>query len=87
MNYFYIVVSGGIYGHYGKGTTLEAARSAWRKAGGRKNGGGYRELTFQSELPFAPMDRSATESEADAWVGQDGGVVTVRCQKVSLQPK
>lgn len=81
---FFIVTSGGIYGHYGKGATLEAARRAWRKAGGRKAEGRYVETRFTSHLPFAPMDRPALETEADAWVGQDGSYNWVRCEKEKL---
>lgn len=77
----YIVTSGGMYGHYGKGATLEEARKAWRKAGGRKAEGNVRELLFISRLPFAPFDRNATEQEADAWIGRDGSINWVRCTR------
>lgn len=82
MYSFFIVMSGGIFGHYGKGTTIEAAQKAWRKAGGRKKDGGYRELEFASELPFAPFDRAANENESDAWVAQDGSIMRLRCDRV-----
>lgn len=81
MNEFFIVTSGGMYGHFGKGTTLKAAVSAWRKAGGRKKDENYRVTRFTSELPFAPFDRPATEQEADAWVGRHGSLNWVRCER------
>lgn len=74
-------MSGGIYGYFGKGYTLEEAKKAWRKAGGKKNQNFYREIVFQSNLPFAPMDRAATEEEADAWIGKDGSVNWIRCEQ------
>lgn len=80
----HVVTSGGIYGHYGKGETLDDARKAWRKAGGRKAHGNVRELRFTSCLPFAPFDRDATDKEADAWVGRDGSVNWVRCKREEL---
>ncbi len=82
MNEFFIVMSGGLYGHYGKGSTRNDAIKAWKKAGGRKSEKGYREVKFVSELPFAPFDRAAKDSEADAWVGRDGSINWIRCEKI-----
>ena len=81
MNEFFIVMGGGMYGHYGKGATLEAAHAAYRKAGGKRRGVMLTENRFTSELPFAPFDRKAEEGEADAWVGQDGSLNWVRCER------
>ena len=60
MHERFIVTSGGIYGHYGSGATLEEARRNWKKADGKKKEGGYREQRFTSKLPFAPVGRDAT---------------------------
>lgn len=84
MNQLIIVTSGGLYGHYGKGDTLDKAKAAWRKAGGTKKEGGYKEIRFLSRLPFAPSDRDAKATEADAWVGRDGSINWVRCDREYL---
>lgn len=85
MHKFFIVTSlanGG--GYYGKGLTLDLASAAWRKAGGNKRDPIYREFLFWSVLPFAPLDKEATEQEADAWVDGMGGLCTLRCEKETL---
>lgn len=85
MQEFFIVTSfRDGYGYYGKGNTLEAARKRWRAAGGRKCTQGYKEFRFTSELPFAPMDRDATEQEADAWVTRYGELQWLRCNREEL---
>ncbi len=85
MHKFFIVMSGGLYGHFGKGYTLDQAQAAWKKAGGRKKEGGYKEYAFLSSLPFAPIEKlKADDNEADAWVGRDGSLNWVRCEKLVL---
>jgi hypothetical protein len=81
MNEMYLVTSGGIYGHFGRGETLAKAIAGWKKAGGKKKEGGYREQRFYSDLPFAPADRDATPTEADAFIGQDGSTNYIRCKR------
>lgn len=81
MNELYIVTGGGMYGHYGKGRTLAEAHAAYRKAGGKHRGVMLTEQRFTSELPFAPFDRDARPDEADAWVGRDGSINWVRCDR------
>ena len=80
MHEFFIVTSGGFYGHYGKGSTLAEAQRAWRSAGGKKRGNAYAEVKFTADLPFAPYTREANEDEADAWVDQMGTLRWVRCE-------
>lgn len=82
MAKFFIVISGSYCGYYGTGTSLSDARKAWHKAGGRSTDKGYRVEEFTSSLPFAPRDRQATEKEADAWVGRDGSLNWIRCERV-----
>lgn len=84
MHVLHIVVGGkGLYGHYGKGTTLAEAQAAYKKAGGKKRD---KQIVhrFESELPFAPFDRDATDEEADAWVGRDGSINWLRCQRTAV---
>lgn len=80
----FLVMSGGLYGHYGFGDTLQQARQRWRKYGGKKKEGNYREFRFYSRLQFAPPDRDAEHTEADCWVGRDGSITFVRCEKEQL---
>ena len=84
MNERYIVTSGGLYGHFGSGSTLDEAKKNWRKAGGLKREGNYREQKFVSEMPFAPANRQATKEEADCWIGQDGSTNWVGCERIIL---
>lgn len=79
-NEFWIVMDAGMYGQFGKGATQNDARTAYRKAGGK--GRKVRIQQFESDKPFAPFDRQATEDEADAWVGEDGSTNWVRCKRV-----
>jgi hypothetical protein len=83
MNALYIVTSGGLYGNFGRGTTIEEARRNWKKAGGRKSHPGYREQQFTSDLPFVPIDekREANPDEADAFIAGDGSVCWIRCTR------
>ncbi len=84
MNERFLVTSGGLYGHYGQGATPDEARRNWRKAGGTKKEGNYREQKFTSALPFAPLDREVNDTEADAWIGRDGSTNWVRCDREVL---
>lgn len=83
MHTRYIVSTRGFYGFFGVGETEELARKNLRKAA-KKNVGVKNTIvhTFKSELPFAPSTREATENEADAWLGQDGSLNWIRCERV-----
>ncbi len=83
MNERFICISmeSSCYGHWGTGDTLEKAKKALRKAGGKVKG--CRVIRFTSDLPFAPVTKlKADETEADCWVGRDGSVNWVRCERV-----
>jgi hypothetical protein len=85
----YIVLESkdGIWGHWGRGATLDEARENLRRAARRpgKARPADREYEFASDLPFAPGDREATDDEADAWIGQDGSLNWIRCQLRQLK--
>lgn len=80
----YLVTSGGLYGHFGRGSTEEEAVSRWKKAGGKKKEGNYRVQKFTSDKPFAPADRDANADEADAWIGSDGSTNWIRSEREIL---
>ena len=81
----FIFINSGIYGHFGYGSTLDEAKANYKKAGGKLTDNkkklkvGYWE--FVSDLPFAPAGRDATEQEADSWIGQDGSINWIRCER------
>jgi len=84
MNEKYIVTASqdGLYGHWGSGATVDEALAKLRKAARRRpKKANVRVCRFTSDLPFAPPDREARVSEADAWVGRDGSVNWVRCER------
>ena len=80
MNERYIAISGsGGYGSWGAGPTINDAKRNLHQARGKVRG--LRVFRFTSESPFAPADRDAGEDEADCWVGQDGSVNWIRCER------
>lgn len=80
MNNFYIAISGDFYGYFGNGFTEDEAKKNLRKAGGKIKG--CRIEKFTSELPFVGLDkRQANENEADAWIGKDGSINWIRCER------
>jgi len=84
MNHKYIVLTRELYGHWGQGSTLAEAEANCLKTGATaKHLTHAKRYVFESIMPFAPNSREATESEADCWVGQDGGVYWVRCDRFS----
>lgn len=72
----------GYGGHWGVGASRNAAVEKMRAAGAKKRDR-YKLWRFYSELPFAPTDRDAHEDEADAFVGGDGTVNWIRCERES----
>lgn len=70
--------------HYGYGDTLEQSITRCRKATGVKKKLDMRSYKFESELPFAPQSRKATENEADAWFAADLYLHWERCNKIDL---
>jgi len=70
-------------GYWGAGDSLEAAEVEYKKAGGKRKNIVGREQ-FVSSLLFAPSDRDAADAEADCWIGQDGGLYWIRCERVTL---
>jgi hypothetical protein len=72
-------------GYWGTGSTIEKAKKQLRKAGGRLRNG-YNIYRFWSEKPFAPSERPANEDESDCWVGRDGSINWVRCEREQLGP-
>lgn len=83
MNERYIALSGGIYGHWGVGSSVIEAVANAKRAGAKKRDG-CRVFRFWSELPFAPATRPAHEDEADCWVGRDGSCNWIRCEREEL---
>lgn len=72
--------------HWGIGDTAEEAKQQMRKVGGRlKNG--YVVYRFHGSLPFAPRDREAKDNEADCWLGSDGLMTWVRCNRTEVERK
>jgi len=66
-------------GEWGVGKTIAHAITNLREAGGYlRHHIIYR---FTSELPFAPRDRDCTDQEADCWVGRDGNMSWIRCER------
>ena len=87
---FVIVHTTGLYGYWGGGTTIDTAFRNAVTASGKtarmlRRQGGLRIKVFTSDLPFAPCERDATEDEADAWMGQDGSLSWVRCDRHDLE--
>lgn len=82
MNLRFIAVIGSGSGYWGAGETKDQAIAKMRKAGCRladvKKASIYQ---FSSELPFAPANREAEDDEADCWVGQDGSMNWIRCDR------
>lgn len=81
MNVRFIVMSTGQYGTWGAGETLAAAEANRIKAKGKRRDS-VRVMKFESALPFAPSGRDATDNEADAFVGKDGTINWIRCERV-----
>lgn len=81
---FILVISEGGYGYWGTGATVAEALVALRKSSGKRGNIKFLTLMFTSELPFAPSDRTAYDGEADAWIGRDGSLNYVRCEKTDL---
>lgn len=86
MNERYLVIGrprgrGEYGGRWGSGETAKAATLNYRKAGGSTAKDVSKMFRFTSELPFAPTDREATDAEADCWVGGDGAINWVRCER------
>lgn len=83
MSERFIAMSGdGLYGHYGVGETIDMAQRKLRAAGGRSKGCVV--FHFTSMMPFAPFYRDAHDNEADCWVGQDGALNWIRCEREKL---
>lgn len=79
-------VSTTIGGYWGAGDTLEQATENLMVSGVRakKHGKAKREFRayrFTSNMPFAPADREATETEADCWMAQNGSMSWIRCDR------
>lgn len=84
MHERYIATSGGLYGNWGNGDTVEDAKKNLRKAGGKIKG--CKLWKFTSQLPFAPTDKQiAEQAEADCWIGRDGSMSWVRCQREEME--
>jgi hypothetical protein len=82
-------VSTTLGGYWGSGDTMEQATERMMDSGVRakKHGKAKREFRayrFTSDLPFAPTDREATETEADCWMGQNGSINWIRCDYSEL---
>lgn len=77
MNERFILIG---LGYWGAGDTVEKAKSQLRKAGGRLKDG-FNIYRFSSDKPFAPSTRDATDTEADCWIGRDGSINWIRCER------
>lgn len=80
---FIICAGDGVYGHWGSGSTINAARQNFLRAGGKRKVD-YAIWEFTSDLPFAPSEREANEDESDAYVATDGSLCWVRCEPQQL---
>ena len=82
----YIVTTWKDAGFWGAGDTLnDAARQCRRAAGLRRLPVEKTEaFIFMSERPFAPLDRDATDDEADCYVTAHGSMCWVRCNREKL---
>ena len=78
---FIVTTTIGLYGHYGYGDTEEQALAECLKAGAKKREP-KRVMKFTSEFPFAPTKREAKATESDCWVGRDGSINWIRCDRV-----
>lgn len=86
----YIVLTKELYGHWGIGFSLNEALLRCAASGASiAEVDMATKYVFRSPLPFAPADREATEEEADCWVGADGWVYWLRCNRweVGSEPK
>ncbi len=80
MNERFVAMSGGFFGNWGCGDTMDKAMETLRKAGGQLHDD-MRIYRFTAKLPFAPADRDAADNEADCWVGSDGAINWIRCDR------
>lgn len=81
---FIAVTIGQPYGYYAYGDTIpESVTKLWKISKKKKlDAKKYRVWKFRSELPFAATSkRKADENEADCWIGQDGSISWVRCER------
>ena len=76
----YVAMTRGYRGCFGVGDSLLEAVEMMRRAGAKKKDD-YKVYRFISHFPFAPADRDATDGEADAWVGADGSISWLRCER------
>jgi hypothetical protein len=82
----FIFMSGGVFGRWGVGSTLQQAIDNWKSAGGKNSDSGLRYYRFSSEFPFAPAGRDALQGEADAFVDQTSGdLVWSQCELDPVQ--
>lgn len=82
----YIVSTVGLFGYWGRGETLDEAMENLKRAarGSRERVTKKSQLRinkFTSDLLFAPVDRLAEDDEADCWVGKDGSLHWIRCER------
>jgi len=70
----------GFGGHWGLGDTIAQAIQKMKKAGAKKKDD-FTVWQFTSELPFAPTDRDAEETEADVWIDRNGSINWIRCKR------
>ncbi len=82
-NEYYIALTGGLYGYWGVGCTpTEALENVPMGMGSKKSKKTVFTIErFFSQKPFAPTDRAAEDNEADAWVGKDGSINWLRCER------
>ena len=82
----------GALGNWGGGETIEEATANFIKSGKFKSRSAKAKALrhanawrFDSDLPFAPGNREATEEEADSYVDATGAVVWIRCERVEIE--
>lgn len=80
MNRRFICMSAG---YWGGGETVSEALGKLKKCSG-KMPKDFVVTMFESELSFAPSDRVALDGESDCWVGKDGSMNWVRCERTQL---
>lgn len=78
---FIAISSDGVYGKFGYGYTAEEAAKNLKKAGGRAKGAKI--VRFKSDLPFVEIGLAdeAKLNQSDAWIGQDGSINWIRCDR------
>jgi len=69
---------------WGAGETLTKAKANLKFSGGLLRDPSITYLFVSPELPFVEGAADAEEGQADAYVGRDGVIYWVRCEKIEI---